>query len=332
MTPISPAVNNKFTFYLARMAHRGFSAEQVLRGAGLREADVRVEGFRPAPDHYRRVIANMLELTGDPFLGLAMGSEFKVSDLGVLGYAALSSNKLAQSRELFTKYDALVEHIMTPASSVTGGQWITELSERFPLGGLVSFAVEEFVSRTMGLASSLTDRPFPVLELRVSYRQPSDLAAYRERFGCPLYFEQPRNLVMWDITHLDDPVSLANAEVFKLCEQQCQLLVNRLADDSPLSMNIRDALLKSPGEFPSLEEMARRLKMGSRTLRRRLVTESLTYQQILDDTRKDLAIQYLSHTTLTPKEIGFLLGYNSVSNFRRAFKGWTGKKLSDYRA
>ena len=135
MTPISPAVNNKFTFYLARMAHRGFSAEQVLRGSGLREADVRVEGFRPAPDHYRRVIANMLELTGDPFLGLAMGSEFKVSDLGVLGYAALSSNKLAQSRELFTKYDALVEHIMTPASSVTGGQWITELSERFPLGG-----------------------------------------------------------------------------------------------------------------------------------------------------------------------------------------------------
>ena len=73
------------------------------------------------------------------------------------------------------------------------------------------------------------------------------------------------------------------------------------------------------------------MRMGSRTLRRRLEKENLTYQQILDDTRRDLALQYLQFTALTPKEIGFLLGYNSVSNFRRAFKSWTGSKLSDYR-
>ena len=104
-----------------------------------------------------------------------------------------------------------------------------------------------------------------------------------------------------------------------------------MADADLLSSKIRNALVKSPGEFPTLEEMSRRLKMGSRTLRRRLVQENLTYQQILDTTRKDLAIQYLKYTSLTPKEIGFLLGYNSVSNFRRAFKGWTGNKLTDYR-
>lgn len=71
--------------------------------------------------------------------------------------------------------------------------------------------------------------------------------------------------------------------------------------------------------------------MGARTLRRRLVEEEMSYQQILDQTRHDLAVQYLKHTALTPKEIGFLLGYSSVSNFRRAFKGWTGKTLSDVR-
>ena len=66
-------------------------------------------------------------------------------------------------------------------------------------------------------------------------------------------------------------------------------------------------------------------------MRRRLVEEEMSYQQILDQTRHDLAVQYLKHTALTPKEIGFLLGYSSVSNFRRAFKGWTGKTLSDVR-
>ena len=323
--------SNKVTFYLARMAARGFTREQVLADTGLQSEDVGGEQFRPSPDHYRKIILNMLHLTGDPYLGIAMGSEFKISELGVLGYAALSSSNLVQSRELFTKYDALVEHILTPSSEVAGGKWVTELAESFPLGEILPFAVEEFISRTKGLASSLTNQPFPVLELRVSYAQPEDLTPYKECFDCPIFFRQPRNLVVWDIEHLEDPISLANHEVFKLCEQQCQMLVNKMADESLLSSNIRDALVKFPGEFPSLEQMAGRLKMGSRTLRRRLVKENLTYQQILEDTRKGLAIQYLEYTSLTPKEIGFLLGYNSVSNFRRAFKGWTGKKLTDYR-
>ncbi len=322
---------NKVTFYIARMEQRGFTSEQVLHDSGLQLEDVQTEHFRPYPDQYRVIINNMLRLTGDPFIGIAVGSEFKISELGVLGYAALSSTSLVKSRELFTKYDALVEHILRPVTEVANGKWVTELTESFPLGEILPFAVEEFVSRTCGLASSLTNQPFPVLELRLSYGQPEDLSVYAECFDCPMFFDQPRNLVVWDINHLEDPISLANDEVFKLCEQQCQMLVNKLADESLLSSNIRDALVKSPGEFPSLEQMARRLKMGSRTLRRRLVKENLTYQQILDDTCKDLAIQYLEYTSLTPKEIGFLLGYNSVSNFRRAFKGWTGKKLTDYR-
>ena len=322
---------NKISFYLDRMASRGIASEQVLKGTGLEQAQVCSDQFRPGANQYRSIIQNIISLTADPCIGIALGAEFKISNLGVLGYAALSSSSLAQSRELFYKYDALVEHIVTPDSEIIDGQWHTELKEIFPLGGLESFAVEEFVSRTIELASSLTNKPFPILEMRVSYAEPENIDAYKKRFDCPIYFNQPRNLIVWDIGSLEQSISLANEEVFKLCEQQCQLLIDQMADADLLSSKIRNALVKNPGEFPTLEEMSKRLKMGSRTLRRRLVKENLTYQQILDQTRKDLAIQYLEYTSLTPKEIGFLLGYNSVSNFRRAFKGWTGNKLTDYR-
>ena len=331
MNPRITPANTRLTFYLARMAERGFSGDQVLNGTGLAADDLSDERFRPKPDHYRGVIHNMLALTGQPFLGIALGHEFKISDLGVLGYAALSSSKLAESRDLFRKYDALVEHIITPRSSVEGERWLTTLTESFPLGDIAPFAVEEFVSRTMSLATALTNQPFPVLELHMTYAEPERLDVYVERFACPMYFNQTRNLVVWDVEHFEDPISFANQEVFSLLEQQCQMLVNRLADESLLSTKIRDNLVKTPGEFPTLEEMARRLNMGARTLRRRLVDEDLTYQQILDDTRQDLAIQYLKYTTLQPKEIGYLLGYSSVSNFRRAFRKWTDKRVSDFR-
>jgi AraC-like DNA-binding protein len=323
--------NNKISYYLDRMESRGFPREQVLDGTGLDEAQISSDQFCPTPNQYRNIIRKIIALTGDPHIGLALGEEFKVSNLGILGYAALSASNLAHSRELFARYDALVEHIVLPDTEITNDRWCTELKEIFPLGDLTCFAVEEFVSRTCGLASALTSRPFPVLEIRVTYPQPEDMEVYKKRFDCPMYFDQQRNLILWDINSQEHKISLANEEVCKLCEQQCKMLIDQMADADLLSSKIRNALVKNPGEFPTLEEMSRRLNMGSRTLRRRLVQEHLTYQQILDETRKDLAIQYLKYTSLTPKEIGFLLGYNSVSNFRRAFKGWTGKKLTDYR-
>lgn len=165
----------------------------------------------------------------------------------------------------------------------------------------------------------------------MTYPQPEDVEAYTQRFDCPIYFNQPRTQILWDVKSQEYNISLANEEVCKLCEQQCKLLIDQMMDADLLSSKIRSLLLKNPGDFPTVEEMSRRLNMGSRTLRRRLVRENLTYHQILDETRKDLAVQYLKYTSLTPKEIGFLLGYSSVSNFRRAFKSWTGKKLTDYR-
>ena len=111
--------------------------------------------------------------------------------------------------------------------------------------------------------------------MRLAYPQPADIAAYQRRFNCPMYFEQPRTLVYFDIQHLNDPISLANAEVFKLCEQQCQLHASQLAEGDDLANRIRSALVEKPGEFPTVEQMAARLRMGSRTLRRRLEKEEL---------------------------------------------------------
>lgn len=323
---------HKLSFYLSRMAARGYSADQVLRGTNLNAERIQTESFRANPQQFRQVILNMIELTGDPCIGIALGAEFKISDLGVLGYAALSASTLEQAREVFTKYHSLSEQIFSSSNHINEGRWWSEIRDSYLLGGdALRFAVEEFVSRTIELASSITNQPFPILEMQLTYAPPADLTAYRRRFDCPLHFNQSRNIVVFDIRCLKDPVSLANEEVFKLCERQCQLLATKSEEDDLLADRIRNYLVKNPGKFPTLEEMAEHLNIGSRTLRRRLVREEVTFQQILDDTRRELAIQYLTYTSLTPKQIGYMLGYSSVSNFRRAFKSWTDKKLSDYR-
>lgn len=322
----------KLDFYLARMASRGFSPEQALAGTGLNTDTLSESQSRPHPLQYRKFILNMLALTRDPYLGIALGTEFKISDLGILGYAALSASTLQESRELYDRYRGLNEYIFASENSIRNGRWFSEIQDIYRLGDVVMrFAVEEFISQTIELASTLTNRPFPLLELHVTFPSPPDVSQYTKRFDCPVYFNQARNIVVFDFNRLQDPISLANEEVFRLCAHQCEKLAMSNTNDASLSSIIRNYLVNNPGEFPTLEAMAGYLNIGSRTLRRRLAAEDLSYQMILNDTRKDLAIQYLQHTSLAPKEIGFLLGYSSVSNFRRAFKEWTNQTLSDVR-
>ncbi|MBS0305212.1 MAG: AraC family transcriptional regulator [Proteobacteria bacterium] len=329
MTGLRP--KSRIAFYLERMQAREFDAERVLHGSGLRAERLGDPHCRPHPLQYRRIILNMLELTGDPYLGIDLGHEFRLSDLGILGYALMSSPTLAASREIWDRYDELNERLFTSRNTIAEGRWFSEILDVHRLGDVFRFAVEEFVSQTIELASSMTNRPFPIVELHVTYPQPADISGYVRRFACPLHFAQPRTLVVFDVNRLQDPISLANEDVFKLCARNCELLVAKNREGAALSEEICTYLVNNPGNFPNLEEMAAHLKMGARTLRRRLVEENTSYQQLLDRTRQDLAQQYLQHTTLTPKEIGYLLGYSSVSNFRRAFKSWTGKTLSDAR-
>lgn len=322
-------LKNKVQFYLSRMQARGFSAAAVLEGTELDEPGIAAASFHTTPDAYRRIIANMLRLTGNPRLGIVLGSEFKISDLGVLGYAALSSATLAQARQVIHRYYALNEYILIPSNFCRDGRWYSELRESLPLGWLMPFAVEEFISRTIALSRSLTSRPFPVLKICVTYGEPERSDEYQRAFHCPVFYNQPRNVIEFDIERLKDPVTLSDHDVFTICDQQCRLLIEEQDQRDRLADTIQRILLNMPGRFPSMAGMAERLGVSARTLRRQLQKEGITYQQTLDATRRSLAEQYLQHTSLTPKEIGFLLGYANVSHFRRAFRNWTGKRVSE---
>jgi AraC-like DNA-binding protein len=72
-------------------------------------------------------------------------------------------------------------------------------------------------------------------------------------------------------------------------------------------------------------EIARQLGVSQRTLARRLSEEGLTFSELLDNLRSDLANRHLADRDLAISQIAWLLGYRDVSAFSHAFKRWTGK-------
>lgn len=82
----------------------------------------------------------------------------------------------------------------------------------------------------------------------------------------------------------------------------------------------------------SITAVAEKLALSSRTLQRFLKAEKTTFQRELLNTCLLLAREYLKDDMLTSADIAYLLGYQEVSAFLRAFRRWTGLTLTQYKA
>ena len=96
--------------------------------------------------------------------------------------------------------------------------------------------------------------------------------------------------------------------------------------------SVKALIIKSAHSIIPLEEdIAFQLNISKRSLQQKLKECGTTFKRILESVLKELAVSYMESNRASNKEIAWLLGYNDISNFHRAFKRWTGKTPNEYR-
>ncbi|MBG6949439.1 AraC family transcriptional regulator [Pseudomonas aeruginosa] len=270
-------------------------------------------------------------LCGEPALGLVLGQRLNVSAHGILGYAVLSSANLGKAIQFALKYYRVLGLAYELELVLDDGRAELRAVESMPLGAASVFAAEGLMATLYSIACFLVGEPLQDVRVGFAYPPPAHARRYAEVFGVAAEFEQPWHWLSMPSEYLERPMALANPATVQMCEQQCEALLATLDVQEGLLTRVRRLLLARPGDFPDLEQAARELHTSGRRLRRHLSSLGTTYQQVLDDVRKRLALQYLTTTQLPLYEIALLLGFNDSSNFRRAFRKWTGKLPSDYR-
>ena len=123
---------------------------------------------------------------------------------------------------------------------------------------------------------------------------------------------------------------LADANTARKIEQQCRDLLERRLSRVGVAGQVRSRLLHNPGELPSMPTIADELHIDQRTLRRRLAAEGTSYRALLDEVRRQLALELLQQD-LSVEEISRHLGYAETANFTHAFKRWEGTAPSYFR-
>ena len=144
-------------------------------------------------------------------------------------------------------------------------------------------------------------------------------------FGCPIAHGPGYRMIL-RAEDADLPLISRNDEMWEQIEHGLEESFVRAIAEPSTAARVRQALVDGlPGGQATADQIARTLALSKRSLQRKLQDEGLSFKDVLEETRRAMAMNYLHNTEMNVQEIAYLLGFKDPSSFFRAFRGWTGQ-------
>lgn len=309
----------------------GLDVAALFDDAGLDMAALTDPDSRFPTEGVSRLWQLAVTRSGDPAIGVANSNIARPASFDVVAYTMMSSPHLLAVLERMSRYLGIV----SDAASIV----ITEDNEGYRMilelfGGGQPVPRQRFEFDLMTILSFcrwVTNRDLRPLALELRFPPPADLQPYQDAFKCPLRFNAPVNAVLFARADVVPPLPTAHPLLAEVHERLAGEHLQRL-DHAQTSSRARVEIVRRlPDGEPRRTEIASALKMSERTLQRRLQAEGTSFQRLLDDTRRELAQQYLGLSDISLADAAFLLGFDDRSTFFRACKRWFGTSPRHYR-
>lgn len=278
---------------------------------------------------------NAAQLTQDPLFGLHFGESMQLTALGVVGGLVQTSLTIGEALTQAAAFTSLITDMveMTIRRTHTGISIdflpnetrcdVTPIAFRQQMDMFMAFTIHEVDGLVLRRVSPI-QATYPA--------NATHQAEYERVLRCPISQTADKYQLVIDSSYWDDPISTANYDMQRLWLKQAMEGTTQASREAKtMSVRIRQHLLATAYlGVPLLDDVASNLNISPRSLQRKLREEGVTYQQLTDSIRKSLAMHYLDTKKYPIKEIAYLLGYNELSAFTRAFKRWTGSPPIHY--
>lgn len=314
-----------------KLEELGHSPSVVLRHAGLSMELFDQERILVTTDELFALWQAIAEVSGDPAIGLKIGSERRIERYDPVAIAALYTRSFRDALHRMARYKQLtcpeeIRLVCQGDQCAVQFQWL--LARRAEPTVLTDACFAWIV--TVGRRG--TGRPVTPLLVELT-RAPASRDVLEAHYGCRVRFGADRNALVFRKSDLDRPLVTHNAELLAMLAPQLEAELN----DQRSRQTIRDQVKKTlkrllAGQRPSIQEVARELNLSTRTLQRRLTEADVTFQQVLEEARRELARHYLLRSSLELNETAYLLGYETANSFFRAFHHWEGTSPGQWRS
>ncbi|SIO38734.1 AraC family transcriptional regulator [Chitinophaga niabensis] len=318
---------------LAYAAQRDVQPQQLCKLAGIQLEELKKpSGETLSATQMNNLWTNAGQLTNDPLFGLHFGESLQIAALGMVGEIIKSSGTVGEA----ITHAAALSHLVTdlfrmevtsPGKTFTINYIsLTDATPSFSFLQLMDF----FMVFTVHELDGLLLQKIQPKAVRYPYVV-SNIAEYERVLRCRPVKRTGEYALEFDKKYWDEPILSANYELQSLLLKKVQALPEQAAGTQSLQARIYNYLLTNAYlGIISLEQMAANFNISPRSLQRKLKEEGVKYQDIADAVRKSLAMHYMASGNYPLKEVSYMLGYNELSAFTRAFKRWTGDTPGSY--
>jgi len=169
--------------------------------------------------------------------------------------------------------------------------------------------------------------------LSFSLRRPKQtLETHADYFACPIRYGASHDELILSTSDLDLPFLQHNAQVLHMMRPGLDAALRAIEAPVGFCEQVIEILKRTLANGrPSLQHLARELLQSERTLQRRLASEGTTFNALLNEARRQVGLHLLADTSLELKEVAYLLGYDDVNSYYRAFRRWEKVSPSQWR-
>jgi AraC-like DNA-binding protein len=313
-----------------RFEQEKISVPLLLRRAGLPANLFEQEKIFVTTAQVFAIWRTVAEMNRDPAFGLKLGTELRFERSHPVAIAGVCSRSFGDALERLARYKQLTcpEEIRVDRKAKESSVDFFFVEAREPQPDIM---VDIGLSWILNVARRGSDGEIKPLRLELT-RSPKNRELLEKHFGCPVRFKANRNALIFRSRDLDLPFVTYNEELLEVIGTHMESELNARNGTVRVGEQVKDALKRSlAGKRPTLQDVGRELGLGARTLQRRLTAAGISFQQLLEETRRDLAHHYLKQTAIELNETAFLLGFEDANSFYRAFQIWEGTTPGEWR-
>ena len=324
---------NKFRLpetFLAKLKAASINPAFLLRKSSLPPTLCSSGDGMISPDQFFRLCHTLEKVSEDPAIGLRLATLNPPCHLANI--AARHARTFGDALPQLVRYSTALcfsEHIEIVKTK-------NECSIEFTGALLNEAAPAVFLDLAFALVHETgrrgTQQPLHPLRVELT-RKASHQEIYEAHYGCRVRFKARRNSIVFRTGDLQLPFATYNAKLLAILGPKYDREIARLKTRQTTSSRAKWVLKRVlGGQYPDIYEVAKALRMSTRTLQRRIAEEGSSFRDLLSDARRELARLSLQHPSLGLSKTASLLGYEDPNSFLRAFRMWEGVTPSEWKA
>ncbi|WP_439135507.1 AraC family transcriptional regulator ligand-binding domain-containing protein [Pseudomaricurvus sp.] len=293
----------------------------------LLETENRIPFFKQ--EHFWQ-LAN--QISGDDGFPLAFAEHTQPASFSVAGYIVMNSRTIGEAMDAMVTYQR---------SAGEGGSFALQRDDEnlniqylpvnpdSPISPIRSCAL---IAANLVLGRWLVGSAYTPTHVSLCLPEPEHKQRFDDFFQCPVSYQQSSDFMLFPRELENTAIPHASHEILDLMKQRAEKIINAATHKAPVTAQVSKLIAESLlGQEPDKARIAEKLGVSQRTLQRKLAKEKSSYQEVLDKTRHQLALDYLQQPKLTITDTAYLLGFTEPSAFYRAFKKWHGMTPGQYR-